>query len=477
MSLEDTPEFPELPETPESPEIEMAPAEPTRPRRGFQVPLAMVVAGVMVLAGTALFDERWAADQAWIDALLLPKAAVNEEGRIPVWVRDVQRTPAAKSNPVLAAVQAELDHDGTGFKLLKAETVVAADLSVDELAPLVDSGRAPRAGKPEVLAGELASEEPFQLDGQRFTIVGRLKQGVSGFPAAYLLPLDPGIEDHFTESAGAAEGSLFLDGMARLKDLAAKDTTAGEARVLMGGQVRAKTLYAWGAVAGLFLVAVGGAILYVRFFAWMAAKPLRLIGPILRECIDRPRLLAGMHVLLYGTFFAAMAAGMLLPYWNYRITEYMGLLFTKGDLSYVGEAYASGDILKATAATFVNNYVVQTLGLTFAVSIFPLPLGVLKSAMSFAVVGFGMAPLWSGAATGYAYHSITMALELEAYIIACFAVTVWPIRLWHAFRRGPFAAECLAGLRIFFGGAVLAGVMLAVAALYEATTLILFRGL
>ncbi len=465
-----------LPEDFESPEIEIYPAEPPRPRRGFSMPLAILLAGVAILACVAVFEERWASEQPWFDALLLPDAVIDAEGRVPVWVRESECRGGGTGNVLIETLQAELDRDHLGFQVDKPEPVVAVELPVEDLAPLIDSGRLPQPGKPEVLAGELARETPFQLDGQWFTIVGRLKQGVSGFPAAYLLPFDPGVEGHFNAAAGAKRGSLFLDGMTRMEDLMPKDGAKDGARAVMGGQTRAKSIHGWGAVAGLLLVALGGAIAYVRFFHRLAELPSPLLGPVLRETVRRQGLMLGMHLLLYGIFFGAMSAGMLLPYWNYRITEYMGLLFTKGELSYIGQAYASGDILQATAATFINNYVVQTLGLTFAISIIPLALGVLKTALSFAVVGFGMAPLWSGAASGYAYHSITMVLELEAYILACFVVVVWPIRLWRAVTRGSFPAEFFLNLRIVLGGALLAGGMLAVAALYEATTLILLRG-
>jgi hypothetical protein len=66
-----------------------------------------------------------------------------------------------------------------------------------------------------------------------------------------------------------------------------------------------------------------------------------------------------------------------------------------------------------------------------------------------------------------------MALELEAYILASFVVLVWPLRLWRAVTGGAFGREVFTGLRILLGGAIVTGVMLAAAALYEAVTLIM----
>ncbi|HPO11809.1 MAG TPA: hypothetical protein PLI09_00070 [Candidatus Hydrogenedentes bacterium] len=468
-----------LSEYPEIPLEEEVPAGPAKPARGLMAPIMLLLLGVLVLAMLGVVEDRWAAAQPWIDALVFPKDVIDIEGRAPVWARKVERVSVSpESDPLKAAVKTLLETEGLGEEVSLPEYVFAIETPVASFAPLLASGRLPEPGHPEVLAGDLADGNSILLDQVFFTVTGRLRGSVSGFIVDYVLPYHPDIAQFFSETAGATRGSFFVDGLSRVGDLlpprkSEEDVTPPD---FIGGQVRIPKPYAWTAWLGLILVAAGGITAYIRVFERLSLRPSVLFGPILRETVTRRRLFAAMHIIMFPTFFGAMAAGLCLPGLNYRLTEYMGFVFTQGDLSYIGDAYASGDILKATAATFINNYVVQTLGLTFAISFFPVPLGILKTLVSFGMVGFGMAPLWHGAAAGYAYHSITMVLELEAYVLACFAITVWPIRWARTFFSSSPGHEIFTNLRIFFGGAILAGVMLAIAALYEATTLILLGG-
>ncbi len=480
MSISELPEIPaEEPAPAESAAAELPPAEPFRPVRGIKGPVALALLGVLVLAILGVLEDHWADSQPWIDALVFPGTVIEKEGRVPLWTRDVERAAAAPSDdPLQAALKTLLETEGLGEGGSPPEYVMAIEMPPETFAPLLASGRLPEPGRPEVLAGNLADESPFTLDGVAFTVTGRLRGCVSGFTIDYLLPYDPALEHFFSEAAGARRGSLFVDGMRRIEELAPATESAKRLKSpdFSGGQIRTPALYAWAAWMGLLLVAAGGVTAYRRVFVRLSQYPSLTLGPIIQETVHRPRLFAALHILMYPTFFGAMAAGLCLPELNYRLTEYLGYVFTQGELSYVGDAYASGDILKATGATFLNNYVVQTLGLTFAISIFPIPLGVLKTLVSFGMVGFGMAPLWYGAAAGYAYHSITMVLELEAYVLACFTVTVWPIHWWRTLTGPAPGREFFLNLRLFLGGALLAGIMLALAALYEATTLILFAG-
>jgi hypothetical protein len=347
------------------------------------------------------------------------------------------------------------------------------------------SGRFPHRGAPEVLAGDLAGDAPFILDGIPFTVVGRLHQGVSGFLYAYLLPDDPAHASLFADPEETTTGWLHPEGIRAFRSLVLEDPPESELEEEdavgrlepMGGQIRTLPSVVWASFLGLLVIAFGGALLHGRLYARLSNPPTPLFGPLLQETVRRPALFWGLHFGLYGVFFSAMALGARMPLINYRMTEYISSLFIEGELEYIGSAYASGDILDAALATLFNNYVVQTLGLTFLISVPPLALGVLKNALSFGLVGFGMTPLWAGSSSGYVYHSLTMILELEAYILACFVVVVWAIRLFRAMSMYDATSEIRSSLHIFAGGVILTGAMLFFAALYEATTLILFGGL
>jgi len=86
-----------------------------------------------------------------------------------------------------------------------------------------------------------------------------------------------------------------------------------------------------------------------------------------------------------------------------------------------------------------------------------------------------MAPLWSGMAWMFSFHSITMTLELEAYIIACVIVVYFWRRVIAGLRDKELLPCVIQGFRALGSGIMLTGTMLAIAALYEAATLILLR--
>jgi len=228
-------------------------------------------------------------------------------------------------------------------------------------------------------------------------------------------------------------------------------------------------------VVGLMLVATGGAIVQIRLFQILAGRRTGLLAPIFAEVRKAPFLLAVLHVIIYGAFFMAMALGLRSPFAFLMVEDLVTSAFREGDLAYIGAAYASGNIPLAMATTFFHNYFVATVGLTLLPSLIIPFAGVLKTLGTFAMVGFAMAPIYTGTAAGMVYHSITMTLELEAYIIAAFAVTMYPIRFVTGFARSGSLMGALDGLKVMGSAIVLTGVMLAIAAAYEAVTLIMLR--
>ena len=515
--------------------------EPPRPNAPVTQAIIVVLAGVILLGALAMHERQWVAGQPWTRALITPDMRLDLPDALTVWARQVPHEALPENDPLFQAMEQLRDIEGaeTVLEIFQPEHILALELDEEALQPLLLDGRLPEPGQPELLAGPLARFDAFTLDSVEFTVVGRLKPAVSGFVFAYLLPLHEGVAEHFTEAVGATEGSLLLDGMDRIDEVSAllespADTAAVDAvetstapaprPEVLGGQAPTRPLYAMGVFLGLVMVALGGAVAHQRLFLrWKEHAPEVFQG-ILQETLRLRGLFVGMHALFYGIFFGSMLFGLSAPLLNYWIIHYIGSMFRDGALSYIGDAYASGDILMASLTTFYNNYVVQTLLLTFALSFPPLALGVLKTVLSFLIVGFAMAPHWIGTASGMTFHSITIALELEAYIVACFAVVAWATRLFsmmgdrlkHELLSGgmlllaallltfalglhPYLSACFAGgvwsirllriaaeralpelvlsLRMLVGAMVLTGVMLAIAAVYEATTIILFRPL
>lgn len=484
--------------------------ETPRPRTGMRQGLLVLIAGVAIIFVAAVWDIASFMDKPWNTALILFEIPdqLPETPSYPVQVRRVSRPEPLDSDLTLRLLRRitgweRFDHH---IDLNEPELVISVDLCAQTLQPLLASGRLPEPGQPEVLAGPLARDAVFFLDDVSFHVVGRLQDTVSGFLFAYMLPDAHTFEMLFSEERGGAEGLLVVAGETLIfegllpdrvrfpvpegpalieagedadKPSAPTDTDAEEeeAPVLTlppftGGIMPAPMPVVYLAAFGLVLVSLGSAMFHFGLFKRMHGSVRGLLFPVLDEIMRRPGLFWAMHIFLYGAFFFSMRAAIANPLLTWRITQYIEAVFTHGGLSYVGEAYASGNVPRAAWATFYNNYIEQTLGLTFLISLFPIPLGIIKTLLSFMLVGGAMAPMWVGASQGYVLHSITMALELEAYIVACFAVAAWTLYVVEGWRNRSFRRNLKTGLLMLVSAMMLTGIMLAVAALYEAFTLI-----
>jgi hypothetical protein len=453
------------------------------------VPLLLIAAGVLLLAAGAFLEQRWLDAQPWREAIFVPEGVSSLDGAIPVQVRNV---PSESLPPLPGLLEGgagvpDLDTVIEQFGLNDTEYVVAAPLDEAVLSGLLGGGRLPERGKPEVLAGALTRVERFTLDGQEFQVVGHLKGTTSGFLFAFLLPESPAHGDIFSAEAGATTGYVQPNGTVLLEVLEAEraaaetaedaDAPAGEEGAvpdLVGGLTMTLPGFQILAMLGLALAAAGGCWAHTRFFRWLAVRPRGRTLPVLLEVREWPRLWASLHVVYFGAFLAMMLLALENPLWSMRLTEAVSTVFTEGELSYITDAFESNNILLATIAIWRHNYLTATVLLTFAISVIPF-LGAIKTVLSFALVGFAMAPIWTSSLGGYWYHSITMVLELEAYILASFTVIIVPLLLGTGLWQGTLRPYALRAAAALLSAVLLTGVMLLIAAFYEAATLILLR--
>ncbi|NIA16601.1 MAG: hypothetical protein GWP08_21295 [Nitrospiraceae bacterium] len=450
----------------------------TIPATKLAIALLILLCGVGVLRYTAREEERREASQVWGEALLVLNAAIpegEEDNVIPV---DTLRLPES-SLPEKSPLLGELRTTPGGDKLIEDmgldqnERVVCGGFPAETLSRALASGRLPEAGKREVLAGDITRFESFELGGQTFEVVGRLQRGVGGLAFSYVLPSHESVRALFGEDTGAVRGWYHPEGEALLRE---RDDLfdADDPPEIVGAATRTSGGLALMAVAGLALVALGGAIAqYLILKTWVGRwNPFRAV---VDEMVARPVLFWSLHLLQWGVFFAMLLLALRHPLANMRLTGYFAQEFTDGSLGYIGAAYASGNILRAASATFLHNYVVATLLLTILPSLLIPFAGVAKTALSFGAVAFAMSPMWTGFVGGLVYHSVTMTLELEAYVMASFVVAVYPLRILRGTFRNEFVPELLTALKVVSQGALLSGFMLAIAACYEAATLILLH--
>lgn len=444
---------------------------------------AGVILGVLVLLTVAYFESASLRDKPFVGALY----AV---GDLPDWGNPVEirmRRVPLEAFPQINDFTEELrDNSGEsqrddidrlieGTGILRTERIISVPMTPEELRPLLASGRLPVPGEAELLAGVHARLDEFSLDGQTFEVVGRLAPSVAGFHFAYMLPAHESWLPVFEGHPDAETGWLDSTGQETLAEMEDPQSVTQDYQ-LSTLQVPIHPQYTAATISGLMLVAIFGLMAHLSVFRILYTRPCGPLRPALRVFLTWPKTVIAMHLFLYGSFFGAMLIATRLPLIQMWLTNMIQYEFDAGGLGYVGDAYASGNVMRAAGATFFNNFVLQTLGLTMLVSLVIPGIGIIKTLLSFVLVGFGMVPVWSGTTAMFTFHSITMTLELEAYIFACVCVFYFWANLAVGIFKNQFGRRLKQSCLALMSGTLLAALMLAFAGLYEAATLILARG-
>ena len=447
------------------------------------LPFVLLAAGVTLIAAVSRLDVTERSKEPWAEAGFVVEEESSGDhratGGVPAFVRKVPGENYPRLNRVLGDLRNTPGGADIADRLEECahESVVFLSVLDEVAAPLLASGALPERGSTGVLAGDMTRLESFVMDGETFTVTGRLKRSMGGLAFSYLVPAHSGLVQHSSESPEASPGWFFAEGIpiTLLEGAPQTDEEAAEEPERVGGMGRARPEVVWGTFFGLVLVAAGGAVAQVRFLRWLRYHWHGSLSVAFTEIAVRPRLVMGMHVLLYGLLFGGMAVAVRYPVVSAWVVTLVSGEFASGDLSYIGAAYMSGSVSQAAGATFLHNFVVATVLYTVLPSLIIPFAGVVKNALSFAGVGFVMAPLWTGSAETMVYHAITLTLEMEAYVIMSVVVSALPLRMLRGIARNRFFPEWRRGLAVVASGTVLVGLMLIAAALYEAATLILLR--
>lgn len=454
--------------------LPVEPAPPPAPKPSLAWPLGLVVLGVITVGLAAVIEAAYRPESALSGAMvvLAEEAPIPDATAVSLRRLPIENLPAS---PLLDQIRAlpegrEALHE-LGLDDPPRERIVMLSLPAEEWQNLLSSGRLPEPGKPEVLAGELARFENFTVDGEAFSVVGRIRRDLSPFIFSYVLPEDPGMRPRF-ESDTEQGWLIASDATEELGRVVAGKAGEEQLKVL-GGFSRVPVAVTVLAVLGMALVSIGGAFLFARLLRRAEPRLPRFLRPVAAEIGLRPGLYAGLHVLSYGAWFACMLLALAFPRANLMLVQIVYRQFTTGELEHVGQAYASGDILHAAFATFQQNFFTATLLAGILPSLIIPFWGVFKNLLSFTALGFAMSPIWSDRVFGYTYHSLTIVMELEAYILASFIISVWPLRILDGILTRRFGAHVLQGLAVVASGTVVVAIVLVVAALYEASTLIL----
>jgi hypothetical protein len=502
------------------------------------LPVLMVLVGVVVIALMSYFEARAQDAQPFRDAALIvgdwepsPDASPCTFRRLPL---DLYPTRSEFIDQLRVAPDGQKIIDQLALE--GTESFIALGLPLEQWDSLLESGRMPRPGEPEVLAGDLAVFDRFEFDGTEFEVVGHIRRSIPGFTRSYVLPLDFAWDDLFSEDQ-ALQGWFDPAGLSRLEE--SEPEYLSENVAVLNPLTRAGAPTIAGVFLGMLLVCIGGALLQVRILTALGRRWHGFPFDLFHEMEHRPRLLLLVHAACYACFFGPMLLALATPAANLHAQQLIQATLEEGPgISSVMDAYQERNIPLAAVRTWGWNYGVATCLLTIlpsiTVPVFGVVFAIFKNLASFGAVGYILAPIWTGEANDLTFHCITMTLELEAYVLAIFMViTVWirigddlfaavrESRIWHVL--GTFflmvlpivpmaviffiARPALAGqalplpdqvfilaflglaaalgvafvthtraLTLLISGIVTTGIMLAVAGLYEAVTIILLRG-
>ena len=352
----------------------------------------------------------------------------------------------------------------------------------------LQSGRLPEAGRNEILAGaKIEPREALNVGGRSLKVVGVLKPDLALFAKSFLVPPEaiptaatnslfpavvPSVLNAWLVRASAEE---LRDDKVR-KELEEVFPPKKYAWVTPQDRLEPRTFYLY--LSGLAIFLLGGSGALIALFRWLAGKVTSpfFAAPLL-EMKARPRLVWGVHLVYFGLVIGSSLLVYKLPDVQIILLGKVREAFTtKGNpLGFASDAYLSGSIPRAAAVTFAINFLLGSLAMITLPSILLPGIGVFLAGLRATAWGMILAPTTQSLAYAMLPHSGTMLLEGEGYILATIFGLLIPIHIVRSSLGGNaltrFGRILLLNLKANFWIAL----VLAVAAIYEATEVILMN--
>jgi hypothetical protein len=373
-------------------------------------------------------------------------------------------------------------------------------------ADALQTGRLPEVGRNEVLAGAKTEARETQIvGGQSLKVVGILKPEIALFADSLLVPPDDATNKLFPAAVPTVLHAWLLR-------VSAEELRDEQVRKPLE-EIFPPEKYAWVApqdrleprtfrlyLSGMAIFLLGGSGALIALFRWLAGKvaaPVldesqvtadpspsaggarRVASPFLAapllEMKARPRLVWGVHLV----YFGLVIAGSLLIYelpdvQVVLLGKVREALATKGNpLGIAGQAYLSRSIPRAAAVTFVINFLIGSLAFITLPSILLPGSGAFLAGIRATAWGLLLAPVMQSLAYAMLPHSMTMLLEGEGYILAMLFGLLIPIHIVQPSLGGNPLTRFGRAILLNFKASCWIALVLAVAAVYEATELIL----
>ena len=228
--------------------------------------------------------------------------------------------------------------------------------------------------------------------------------------------------------------------------------------------------------AGMMLFIFGGSVLLIQGYLFAAGRITNAwLGPPLAEIIRHWKLFSLLHLVYFGIYFV----GCMLIYESPLVQDFILVMLRgqieseSGVLGVAGQAYKSGSIPLAAATTLVINFFIGSLLVITLPSLIVPGIGLLMALFRAALWGIVLAPTLLTLAGGMIFHSGTLLLEGEGYILATFFAILVPVYLFSNAAGEKLRTRYARALMINIKGNLLVFIVLAVAATYEAIEVIL----
>ncbi len=476
--------------------------------------VALVGFGVML--GAYVSRERIDSKAPWASGMIVisPEASAEKSwraGAIPARLRLLSSSDVAEI--LLFATGDMPPSKALGVKGQVRVKLIELPLAMAGIgAAALQSGRLPEAGRDEVVAGAgIEPRETLSVGGRSLKVVGVLKPDIALFASSYLVPTEavptdatnklfpaavPTVLHAWLVHASAAE---LLDPKIR-KELEEVFPPEKCAWVTPLDRLEPRSFYLY--LCGLAIFLLGGSGTLIGLFRWLAGKvgsPVVagskgeedransevgdakatasfLAGPLL-EMKARPKLVWSVHLVYFGLVIAGSLLMFKVPEAQVvLIGKVQEALATKNNpLGVAGEAYLSGSIPRAAAVTFLVNFFLGALASITLPSILLPASGVLVACVRALLWGLILAPVMQTMALRMLPHSLTMLLEGEGYILATLFGFLIPIHVVQRSLGGNLFTRFGRAILLNFKAQFWIALVLAVAAIYEATEVILMN--
>ncbi len=371
---------------------------------------------------------------------------------------------------------------GRGIRFQLSEKLIQVSL---QEAGITDSslawGKLPRVGRNEVIAGyEVPHETDVQVADTVYKVTGGLGSAAGLFSRSYVLPAEDRTGEHGDEGDTGFRPAVLIP--LEASQLANKQTEEQLQKRFPADQfdraaclplTEPRAFYA--SLFGEGLLLLGGSAIFIAIYGALAA---RVGWNVLRDPLvalsTHRRLNWTIHLVYFGIYLLTAALVYQAPDLRNAVQAIIqnNLREGVGLLAFAAKAYLTGNILWAALVTLLVNFFLGSVLFLFLPSCVVPGSGALLAGFRAILWGLLLGPATLQQALVMLPHSGTLLLEGEGYILATFFGLMFAMSLFGPGAETSVLSRYRRGMILMVKGSVLVAIVLAVAALYEATEVI-----